>query len=51
LFFVKLIVPEAYDPVRITIIALAATAIEGLSPKEVDNLLIPAAVIGLAAVI
>lgn len=51
LFFVRLIVPEAYDPVRIAIIALAATAIEGLSPKEVDNLLIPAAVIGLAAVI
>ncbi|NTV02900.1 MAG: phosphatidate cytidylyltransferase [Chlorobiaceae bacterium] len=51
LFFVRLIVPEAYDPVRIGIIALACTIIEGLSPKEVDNLLIPAAVVGLASVL
>ena len=51
LFFVRLIVPEAYDPVKIGIICVACTIIEGLSPKEVDNLLIPAAVIGLASVL
>lgn len=51
LFFVRLIVPEAYDPGKIAIIAVVCTIIEGLSPKEVDNLLIPAAVIGLAAVL
>ncbi|NTU67658.1 MAG: phosphatidate cytidylyltransferase [Chlorobiaceae bacterium] len=51
LIFVKLIVPEAYDPVKIGIIALVCTLIEGASPKEVDNLLIPAAVIGLASVL
>ncbi|NTU93795.1 MAG: phosphatidate cytidylyltransferase [Chlorobiaceae bacterium] len=49
LFFVKLIVPEAYDPVKIAIIALVSTIIEGVSPREVDNILIPVAVIGLAA--
>ncbi|NTU53818.1 MAG: phosphatidate cytidylyltransferase [Chlorobiaceae bacterium] len=50
LFFVWLIIPEAWDPVKISLIALAATIVEGLSPKEVDNILIPAVVIGLAAV-
>jgi phytol kinase len=51
LFFVRLIVPEAFDPVRIGIIAAAAAIVEGVSPREVDNLLIPAVVIGLAAVV
>lgn len=51
LFFVWLIVPSAYDPVKIAMIVLAATIIEGISPKEVDNILIPAAVIVLAAVL
>ncbi|NTW51293.1 MAG: phosphatidate cytidylyltransferase [Chlorobiaceae bacterium] len=51
LFFVKLIVPGAFDPVKISIIAVAATIVEGISPKEVDNILIPAVVIGLATVL
>jgi dolichol kinase len=51
LFFVKLIVPEAYDPVKIGIIAIAATIVEGISPREVDNLLIPATVIALTKVL
>lgn len=51
LFFVNLIVPKAYDPVKISIIAVAATIIEGLSPKEVDNILIPVSVLGLASVL
>ncbi len=51
LVFVHLIVPEAYDPVRIAIIAAVCTVVEGVSPKEVDNLLIPATVIGLTMVI
>ncbi|NTU57322.1 MAG: phosphatidate cytidylyltransferase [Chlorobiaceae bacterium] len=51
LFFVRLIVPEAYDPIKILIIAVAATIVEGVSPREVDNILIPAVVIGLAAVL
>lgn len=45
LFFVSLIVPEAFDAGKILLIALIATAVEGMSPKEVDNLTIPAAVI------
>jgi dolichol kinase len=51
LFFVNLIVPEAYDPVKIAIIAFASTIVEGVSPKEVDNILIPAVVIALSAMI
>jgi len=51
LFFVRLIVPEAYDPVKIAIIAVASTIVEGVSPKEVDNILIPAVVIALSAMI
>ncbi|WP_294347680.1 phosphatidate cytidylyltransferase [Prosthecochloris sp.] len=47
MFFVWLIVPEAFNLSTILIIALAATILEGLSPKEVDNILIPLAVIGL----
>ena len=49
IFFVWLIVPAALNVPVILIIALVATIIEGLSPREVDNILIPAAVIGLAA--
>ncbi len=47
MFFVWLIIPEAFDLSTILIIALAATIVEGLSPKEVDNILIPLAVIAL----
>ncbi len=46
LFFVNLIcAPEAFDATKIIIIALIATIVEGVSPKEVDNLTIPVAVI------
>jgi len=45
LFFVSLIVPETFDAGKILLIALIATAVEGMSPKEVDNLTIPAAVV------
>ncbi len=46
LFFVHLIcVPEAFDVTKIIIIALIATIVEGVSPREVDNLTIPVAVI------
>ncbi|NTW83087.1 MAG: phosphatidate cytidylyltransferase [Chlorobiaceae bacterium] len=45
LFFVKLILPESFDPMRIIAISVIATIIEGLSPKEVDNLTIPLAVV------
>lgn len=51
LFFVWLIVPGAFNPGKIIIIAVIATIIEGISPKEVDNLLIPATVILLTAVL
>ncbi|UWX57374.1 phosphatidate cytidylyltransferase [Chlorobaculum sp. MV4-Y] len=51
LFFVWLIVPAAYDPVKIAMIVVVATIIEGVSPKEVDNILIPVAVIALSAVL
>ena len=45
LFFVCLIVPELFDAGKIVTIALIATIVEGVSPKEVDNLTIPFAVI------
>ncbi|MEI7747462.1 MAG: phosphatidate cytidylyltransferase [Chlorobiaceae bacterium] len=45
LFFSHLIVPESFDAGKILIIALIATVVEGVSPKEVDNLTIPLAVI------
>ena len=45
LFFVHLIVPESFDAGKIIVIALIATIVEGVSPKEVDNLTIPVAVI------
>jgi len=45
LFFVWLIVPELFDAGKIVTIALIATIVEGVSPKEVDNLTIPFAVI------
>ncbi|TLU88221.1 MAG: phosphatidate cytidylyltransferase [Chlorobium sp.] len=45
LFFVKLILPESFDPMKIIAVSVIATIIEGLSPKEVDNLTIPLAVV------
>ncbi len=49
LFFVWLVVPAALNVTVILAIALIATIIEGVSPKEVDNILIPVAVVALAA--
>ena len=49
LFFVHLIVPESFDAGKILVIALIATIVEGVSPKEVDNLTIPFAVIVASA--
>jgi dolichol kinase len=51
LFFVWLIIPASFDPGKIVIIAVAATIIEGLSWKEVDNILIPATVIALSGIL
>lgn len=45
LFFVWLIVPESFEPGKILLVALLATIVEGMSPKEFDNLIVPAAVI------
>ena len=45
LFFSYLIFPESFNIGKIVIIALIATVVEGVSPKEVDNLTIPLAVI------
>ncbi|MCW8797272.1 MAG: phosphatidate cytidylyltransferase, partial [Chlorobium sp.] len=47
MFFVWLIIPAAFNLSTILIIALAATIVEGMSPKEVDNILIPVVVIAL----
>ncbi|MDP8305702.1 MAG: phosphatidate cytidylyltransferase [Candidatus Chlorobium antarcticum] len=49
LFFVHLIVPEAFDAGRIILIALIATVVEGVSPREVDNIAIPVTVIAAAS--
>lgn len=51
LFFAWLIVPGPLDIGRILLFTVVATVVEGISPKEVDNILIPAAIIGLAAVV
>ncbi|MEI8187243.1 MAG: phosphatidate cytidylyltransferase [Chlorobiaceae bacterium] len=48
LFFVHLIVPESFDAGKILTIAVIATIVEGISPKELDNLTIPLAVIAAA---
>ncbi|MEI6847658.1 MAG: phosphatidate cytidylyltransferase [Chlorobiaceae bacterium] len=45
LFFVQLIVPGSFSVGKIIAIAVIATIVEGISPKEVDNLTIPVAVI------
>ena len=45
MFFVWLIVPELFDAGKIVTIAIIATIAEGVSPKEVDNITIPVAVI------
>ncbi|MEI8101910.1 MAG: phosphatidate cytidylyltransferase [Chlorobium sp.] len=45
LFFTHLIVPESFHVVKILVIALIATIVEGVTPREVDNLTIPLAVI------
>ncbi|NEX13771.1 MAG: phosphatidate cytidylyltransferase [Prosthecochloris sp.] len=47
MFFVWLIIPAAFNLSTILIIALVATIVEGMSPKEVDNILIPVVVIAL----
>lgn len=49
IFFLWLIIPHELNITRILLITIIATLIEGFSPKEVDNLLIPISVI-LAAV-
>ncbi|BAZ24718.1 hypothetical protein NIES4073_56160 [Kalymmatonema gypsitolerans NIES-4073] len=44
-FFVWLIIPNQLNISRILLLAFIATLVEGCSPKEVDNILIPIAVI------
>ncbi|BAY46388.1 hypothetical protein SAMD00079811_39980 [Scytonema sp. HK-05] len=44
-FFVWLIIPSELNISRIFLLAFIATLVEGCSPKEVDNILIPTAVI------
>lgn len=44
-FFVWLIIPTELDIVRILLLSAIATVVEACSPKEIDNLLIPTAVI------
>jgi dolichol kinase len=44
-FFVWLIIPSQLNIIRILLLAFIATVVEACSPKEVDNILIPTAVI------
>jgi phytol kinase len=44
-FFVWLIIPSQLNIIRILLLAFLAAVVEGCSPKEVDNILIPVAVI------
>ena len=50
LFFVWLVLPSFVNISRILLLAFVATLVEGCSPKEVDNILIPVAVIVAAFV-
>ncbi|GAB1545203.1 phosphatidate cytidylyltransferase [Scytonema sp. NUACC21] len=47
-FFVWLLLPEQLNFMRIFLLSLIATVAEGCSPKEVDNILIPVAVVTVA---
>ena len=49
LFFTNLIVPGEVSMQKIVIIAVIATIAEGVSPKEVDNITIPVAVIAASS--
>ena len=44
-FFVWLIIPTELNILRIFLLCLVATVVEACSPKEIDNILIPSAVI------
>lgn len=46
LLLVQFIVPQEYNFNRILILSAIATVAEGISPKELDNFIIPLAVIG-----
>ncbi|MBW4624679.1 MAG: phosphatidate cytidylyltransferase [Brasilonema octagenarum HA4186-MV1] len=48
-FFVWLIIPSQLNIMRILLLAFIATVVEGCSPKEIDNILIPVAVIVAAS--
>ncbi|NMF65111.1 diacylglycerol/polyprenol kinase family protein [Brasilonema octagenarum] len=48
-FFVWLIIPSQLNIIRILLLAFIATIVEGCSPKEIDNILIPVAVIVAAS--
>jgi phytol kinase len=45
IFFVWLVIPSEFNLSHILLLAVLATVVEGCSPKEVDNILIPTAVI------
>lgn len=47
-FFVWLILPQSFALGRIVALSAVATVAEGLSPRDLDNFLIPIAVIGAA---
>lgn len=49
--FVWVVVPEQFNFARIALLGVVATVAEGASPKEIDNFLIPIAVIGATYVI
>ncbi|EHC18069.1 diacylglycerol/polyprenol kinase family protein [Fischerella thermalis] len=51
IFFVWLIIPSNFNISRIFIVALVAVLVEGCSPKEIDNLLIPATVIATTSLV
>ncbi|MEC4815086.1 MAG: phosphatidate cytidylyltransferase [Scytonema sp. PMC 1069.18] len=48
IFFVWLIIPGQLDVTKIWILVFISTLVEGFSPKEVDNILIPSAVVAAA---
>ena len=51
MFFVWLIVPAAFSFSTILVIAIIATVLEGISPREIDNIIIPTAVILLTTLL
>ncbi|MFN3394739.1 MAG: phosphatidate cytidylyltransferase, partial [Candidatus Thermochlorobacter sp.] len=51
MLFIWIVLPQEFNLTRIALLGIVATVAEGASPKEIDNFLIPLAVIGATYII